>query len=259
MRSSTTQDPGLLDRVLGLLAEPPAAPAAPHGYLDLLAAEPAPTLAQRVMQSTLLPQVYERVWRPVAFNVSKGWPSGPDTAEEHALARDWLGLGQPGDIAKPAATVLDLACGPGNTTRALASGVAENGLVIGLDAAPAMLARAASDSQGIAYVRGNAVTPPFRDGVFDAVSCLGALYLFDDPWTALDGMIRVLRPGGRLVILTTRRPALPLTRLTGDVLGRAAGITMFDDDLPDDLAARGLTILHHRRYPLMQFIAAVLD
>ncbi|MFC5183098.1 class I SAM-dependent methyltransferase [Actinomadura harenae] len=256
MRSSTPRDDGLLDRVCALLTDPPDEPAAPDGYLDLLEAGPTPTLAQRAMQSTLLPQIYERVWRPVVFNVAKGWPSGPGTAEEHALARDQLGLAQPGDIAKPAATVLDVACGPGNTTRALATGVGENGLVVGLDASASMLARAAADSQGIAYVRGNAIDPPFRTGVFDAVSCLGALYLFDDPWTALDGMVRVLRPGGRLVILTTRRPSLPVSRVTGDLLGRATGITMFDDDLPDALTDRGLTVLHHRRYPLMQFLAA---
>ncbi len=59
--------------------------------LDLLGRSSKPSLAQSVMESTFLPRIYEKVWRPIGFNVAKGWPFGPDTAAEHALARDWLG------------------------------------------------------------------------------------------------------------------------------------------------------------------------
>ncbi|MFD0687717.1 class I SAM-dependent methyltransferase [Actinomadura fibrosa] len=253
-----------LDRTIGLLKEPPASPDASAGYLDLLgpAAEPPPSLAQSMMRSTFLPRIYERVWRPVGFNLAKGWPLGPDTAAEQATARDWLGLAQPADTAKPSATVLDVACGPGNVTRALAAGVGEGGLVVGLDASETMLARAVAARNGsgdgeVCYVRGNAVDLPFRDGTFDAVCCFGALYMFDDPWGALDGMVRVLRPGGRLIILTSRRPvALPVSRLTGEVLRRAAGFTVFGDrEVTNALTSRGLTAVRQHRYPLMQLVA----
>ncbi|MQY06357.1 class I SAM-dependent methyltransferase [Actinomadura macrotermitis] len=252
--------PSTAERIAGLLADPPAEPALTGGYLDLLGprAAPAPTIAQQVMQSTLLPQIYERVWRPVAFNLAKGWPAGPGTAAEHALAREWLGLAQPGDVRKPAATVLDVACGPGNVTRALAAGVAENGLVVGLDAAAGMLARAAADSAGtgIGYVRGDAVGLPFQDASFDAVCCFGALYLFDDPWAAVDSMVRVLKPGGRLVVLTTRRPALPVSRASSAIFGALAGVRMFGDhEVTAALADRGLTGIEHRRYPFLQLAA----
>ncbi|GAA4141612.1 class I SAM-dependent methyltransferase [Actinomadura keratinilytica] len=257
--------PSPLEQIAELLAEPADVPAEPStGYLDLLGrrAGPAPTLAQRVMQSTFLPRIYERVWRPVGFNIAKGWPFGPDTAEEHALARDWLGLGQPGD-AGPAATVLDVACGPGNVTRALAAGVAENGLVVGLDASRTMLAEAvaqptpAPGRAAIGYVRGNAVDLPFRDGCFDAVCCFGALYLFDDPWAALDAMTRVLKPGGRLVILTSRRPDLPLSRAGGELVRAVVGMRMFGDrEITRALIDRGLTGIRQRRYPLMQLVGA---
>ncbi|MEV3925813.1 class I SAM-dependent methyltransferase [Actinomadura coerulea] len=252
---------GPAERTLNLLREPPDEPDVSAGYLDLLgaSAEKSPSLAQSVMESTFLPRIYEKVWRPIGFNLAKGWPLGPDTAEEHAMARDWLGLSQPGYAARPPATVLDMACGPGNVTRALAAGVGATGLVVGLDASETMLTRAVADTphgDPVAYVRGDAVDLPFRGEAFDAVCCFGALYLFEDPWAALDGMTRVLKPGGNLIILTSRRP-LPTPRLGAELLRRATGFTAFGDrEITRALTDRGYTALRHRRYPLMQVAAA---
>lgn len=248
-------------RVLELLREAPGEPDMSAGYLDLLgpSATRSPSLAQSVMESTFLPRIYEKVWRPVGFNLAKGWPFGPDTAEEHAMARDWLGLSQPGYAARPPATVLDVACGPGNVTRALAAGIGASGLVVGLDASETMLTRAVADTDPadpVTYVRGDAVDLPFRDAAFDAVCCFGALYLFDDPWAALDGMTRVLKPGGKLVILTSRRP-LAAPRLGAELLRRATGFTAFGDrEITRALTERGYTGVRRRRYPLMQVVAA---
>ncbi|WP_021593077.1 class I SAM-dependent methyltransferase [Actinomadura welshii] len=258
---SETMARGTMERVLGLLREPPETPDVSAGYLDLLgpSAKAPPSLAQSVMESGFLPRIYEKVWRPVGFNLAKGWPLGPDTAEEHAMARDWLGLAHPGHPARPPATVLDVACGPGNVTRALAAGIGPDGLVVGLDASGTMLARAVADTGPggeIRYVRGDAAGLPFRDGVFDAVCCLGALYLFDDPWAAVDGMARVLKPGGHLVILTSRRPSrLPATRMGGELLRHATGLTVFgDEEVTGALTHRGFTEIRRRRYPLMQMV-----
>lgn len=236
------------------------------GYLDLLGPSRHPreatSPAQRMMRSTMLPRVYERYWRPVAFGFAKGRPLGPDTAEEYDLARGWLGLGHPGEPAQPSVTVLDVACGPGNVTRALAEGVGEDGLVVGLDTAPAMLARAVADTSArhVGFVRANALHLPFVDDAFDAVCCYGALYMFEDPWTALDDMARVLRPGGRIAVFATRRPGLPLSRPVAEIAGQLTGLRMFGDhELTAALADRGFDEITQRCYTLMQFVTGRLN
>jgi arsenite methyltransferase len=52
--------------------------------------------------------------------------------------------------------------------------------------------------ENVAYVRADAAALPFHDGSFDAVACLAALYLIERPLQALDELVRVLAPGGRL-------------------------------------------------------------
>ena len=181
---------------VGALLEPPRpAPPVTDGYVDLLPppAEEHVSLAQRAMRSSVLPRVYERAWRPLLF---RAW-TGHSTAWESDRLRERV-RPRPGDVA------LDVACGPGNTTRRLAKDIGD-GLVVGSDVSPSMLARAVRDTpgEGAAYVRADAEALPFRDGSFDVVTCYGALYLMADPFAAVDELLRVLAPGGRLALLTT--------------------------------------------------------
>lgn len=177
----------------------------PSPVLDLLGpeAEPASTgRTQDLMLGRAVPFVYERWWRPLWGRVATGL-GGPSTGEEHQLAQDLLEL-TPGD------SVLDVACGPGNFTRRFADAVGPTGLAVGLDASTTMLARAAQDTPPAArgtvgFVRGDATALPFRDESFDGVCCFLALHLFADPFAALAEMARVLTPGGRLALFTTRR------------------------------------------------------
>jgi SAM-dependent methyltransferase len=150
-----------VERTLELFepARRPTRPDVGHGYLDLLG-DDDPTgrrPGQRLMVSRVLPLIYERVWRPVGGPLLMG-ALGPSMADERRIALDML------DIS-PAATVLDVACGPGHFTRAFA-GAALDGLVVGLDASRTMLAQAAraQPAAQIAYVRGTRRPCPSATG-----------------------------------------------------------------------------------------------
>jgi len=100
--------------------------------------------------------------------------------------------------------VLDVATGTGRLPAALLRQLDFHGYIVGLDASPRMLAAARSKIQAhshkVAWIRKDAMTLPFRDTSFDAVTCVEALELLPDPGGALKEMIRVLRPGGQLLL-----------------------------------------------------------
>lgn len=98
--------------------------------------------------------------------------------------------------------VLDIACGHGNFTVELARHVGPAGLVIGLDIAASMLARAANRVRreglgNVVLVRGDALALPFRDAAFAKVNCSGGLHQMPDLDRALGEMARVAQPGAR--------------------------------------------------------------
>jgi SAM-dependent methyltransferase len=251
--------PGGLERALPLL-EPARRPAsldaaAANGYLDLIGGDaPRSTgRAQDLMLTGIVPAIYERWWRPALGRVAKG-VLGPGMAEERRIASLLLGL-LPGD------GVLDIACGPGNFTREFARSVGRDGLAVGIDASTTMLARAISDSPApyanLAYVRGNAVELPFRDQSFDAVCCFAALHLFADPFLALDHMVRVLTPEGRIAIFTSCRTRSSPMRTIDAFMGARSGMRMFEhEEITDALAARGFEDIHQRVSGLTQFVGA---
>jgi ubiquinone/menaquinone biosynthesis C-methylase UbiE len=106
------------------------------------------------------------------------------------------------DAAKvvPGQCVLDVACGTGALTCAVAARVSPGGAVHGLDANPEMLAVARRKHPHIEWHDGRAESLPFADKTFDAVVSQFGLMFFDDRAGALREMQRVLRPGGRLAV-----------------------------------------------------------
>ena len=102
--------------------------------------------------------------------------------------------------------VLDVGVGPGLLALQLAQAVGPEGQVVGIDVSADMLAIAAARLEGIAHVccqRGDAEALDFPDGAFDAaVSTQVHEYVADVP-RSLAELRRVLKPGGRLLILDT--------------------------------------------------------
>jgi ubiquinone/menaquinone biosynthesis C-methylase UbiE len=229
------------------------------GYLDLLGSEnhDSPGLAQNFMLSSVVPQIYERWWRPALGRVAKG-AFGPGMNEEKRIARLLLALA-PGD------GVLDVGCGTGNFTRDFAKSVGPDGLVVGLDVSQTMLARAVRDTaaagyEQVAYVRGDAADAPFVNASFDAVCCFAALNLFADPYAALDSFTRVLTPGGRLAIFTSVRGRSVPLRTFERVIQTQSGMNMFErDELVTALAERGFTNVRQRLTGMTQFVGGRLE
>lgn len=101
--------------------------------------------------------------------------------------------------------VLDLACGTGDFARAFER--AKPAMVVGSDFAGGMLALAASrPSAGIRWCRGDAHHLPFANSAFSVVSCAFGVRNFQNLSRGLEEIRRVLRPGGRVVILEFTMP-----------------------------------------------------
>ncbi|WP_432510922.1 class I SAM-dependent methyltransferase [Kineococcus sp. SYSU DK001] len=94
--------------------------------------------------------------------------------------------------------VLDVGTGSGYVAHLLA-GLGHR--VTGVDRSVGMLQRARSRGAAVEFVRGDAVDPPFRAGRFDAVVSRYVVWTLRDPVAAVRNWRRVLRPGGRLVVV----------------------------------------------------------
>jgi ubiquinone/menaquinone biosynthesis C-methylase UbiE len=122
----------------------------------------------------------------------------PVHAEAHAMARTIDACALSLDVA-----VLDVACGPGILTCALAPHAR---YVTGIDLTPAMIdqARARQAAIGLtnmAWHIGNAAALPFEDGSFDRVLTRYSFHHLPDPAAVLAEMKRVCRPNGRIIVV----------------------------------------------------------
>lgn len=150
---------------------------------------------------------------------------------------NWLMLGRARqlramtvDLAKiqPGETILDVGCGTGDLTLAAKTRAGQVGSVAGVDAAPEMIAfarRKAAHAQIEVDFRVSAVEAlPFPDASFDVV--LSSLMMHHLPLAVKQqGLLeirRVLKPGGRLVIIDMQRPTTIVGRAIIVVSGHAA-------------------------------------
>ena len=117
---------------------------------------------------------------------------------------------------KPGDKVLDIAGGTGDLARAFARKVGDTGLVLLTDINEAML-RTGRDrllDEGLALPTSvcDAEKLPYKSGSFDLVSVAFGLRNMTHKDPALAEMCRVLRPGGRLLVLEFSRVAAPLRK-----------------------------------------------
>jgi demethylmenaquinone methyltransferase / 2-methoxy-6-polyprenyl-1,4-benzoquinol methylase len=107
---------------------------------------------------------------------------------------------------QPGGSALDVACGSGKLTAELAKIAGGNRRIVGLDFSPQMLEVARRDHPGIEFLEGDALNLPFDDASFDASTIAFGLRNLADPVRGLGEMRRVLKLGGRAVVLEFVRP-----------------------------------------------------
>jgi demethylmenaquinone methyltransferase/2-methoxy-6-polyprenyl-1,4-benzoquinol methylase len=163
------------------------------------------------------------------------------------------------DLARvgPGDRVLDVATGTGDMAIELARRVAPGGAVVGTDFSEEMLQHARGKAPDITFEWGNALELAYADGEFAAATVGFGARNFSDLDQGLSEMARVVRPGGRVVVLeitTPQRPPLStffslwFDRLV-PLIGKVAGDPDAYDYLPNSV----------KRFPQPEGLAAALQ
>jgi ubiquinone/menaquinone biosynthesis C-methylase UbiE len=158
--------------------------------------------------------------------------------------REWACAQAEGDV-------LEVAIGTGRNLRYYGAGV---GALTGVDLSPKMISRARDRARELGLAAdlrvGNAQDLEFPDESFDTVVCTISLCNIPDDRAAISEMHRVLRPGGRLVLVdhvaSDRWWYLALQKVLEQVTRRVSGDYQTRRPLPL-VAAQGFVISHSRR------------
>ncbi|MEU2868915.1 demethylmenaquinone methyltransferase [Streptomyces olivoreticuli] len=135
-----------------------------------------------------------------------------DVAAKYDLTNDVLSLGQArlwrkavaqAVNARPGEKVLDLAAGTGTSSMPFA---AAGAYVVPCDFSVGMLREGKKRNPWLPLTAGDATRLPFADGVFDAVTISFGLRNVRETDTALREMLRVTKPGGRVVVCEFSQP-----------------------------------------------------
>ena len=135
-----------------------------------------------------------------------------DVAARYDLTNDVLSLGQArlwrkavaqAVAAKPGERVLDLAAGTGTSSLPF---VADGAYTVSCDFSLGMLREGRKRHPQLPFVAGDGMRLPFPDGTFDAVTNSFGLRNIQDTDRALSELLRVTKPGGRVVICEFSQP-----------------------------------------------------
>lgn len=113
--------------------------------------------------------------------------------------------------AKPGMRVLDCATGTGDLALAFGRAVGPEGAVVGTDFCAPMLAAAPGKARraglNVTFEVADALALPYADSLFDMASIAFGIRNVDSPALCLREMARVVKPGGRVVVLELGQPA----------------------------------------------------
>lgn len=163
---------------------------------------------------------YDRANSVLSFGVHRGWRR---TAVKAANIQT-------------GAHCLDVATGTADLAIALARKSADEGRVVGLDFSRGMLIEAKKKlerrSEAVRLVQGDALRLPFPDEVFDVATIAFGIRNVDDPGRGVDEMARVVKPGGRVVVLEFGQPngvmSAPYRFYSKHVMPRVGGLLTGD-------------------------------
>lgn len=100
--------------------------------------------------------------------------------------------------------IIDIGCGLGSAVRVLAQYVGSSGQVIGVDKSDVMIAEARKRSKElalpVAFLAADAHKLPYENNLFNGCFCRGVFEIIVDPQQVLTEMVRVVQPGGRIVV-----------------------------------------------------------
>ena len=119
--------------------------------------------------------------------------------------------------------ILDVACGTGDSTIAIAKAAAKGSEVVGVDISEGMMAlvegkaekAGVGDCIRLEVADGEAL--PYADGTFDRVACAFGIRNFEHKEKGLAEFLRVLRPGGKAVVLELSVPRNRVVRWVYDL------------------------------------------
>ena len=124
-----------------------------------------------------------------------------------AVAATYCGVGNPFSLGKinTGEQVLDIGCGAGVDTILASMMTGPTGNVVGVDIVPEMLQKAEknlmmTDLKNVSFKKTSGEKLPYPVDTFDAVISNGVINLIPDKEAALTEIIRVLKPGGRLMM-----------------------------------------------------------
>ncbi len=150
----------------------------------------------RIYDRALVSPNYQRLYDGSGYFNYGYWGSNAKTQQQ---ACDALVDRLAGRIARPGGNILDVACGPGGATKRLTRFYpAAN--ITAINISEAQLAAGRERAPGCSFVKMNATQLGFPDGHFDAVICIEAAHHFDTREVFFREALRVLKPGGSLVL-----------------------------------------------------------